>query len=58
MASVIAAIIIAALTIKKSNASLTQNPCPCAELEVPIDIDTTAIKWLQPRIDNNVDAVD
>ncbi|KAK0652452.1 Alpha/Beta hydrolase protein [Cercophora newfieldiana] len=58
MASIIAAIIVAALTIKKSKASPTNDPRPCVQLEVPVSIDTTAIKWLQPKVDNNIEAVD
>lgn len=30
----------------------------CIDLEVPIHIDTTVTKWLQPRVDNTIDAVD
>lgn len=35
----------------------TPNP-QCIDLEIPIHIDTTATQWLQPRVDNTIDAVD
>ncbi|KAM7218902.1 hypothetical protein V8F06_005782 [Rhypophila decipiens] len=57
MASVLACIV-ALLCFKRSKASPTASPRACVELEVPVSIDTTAIKWLQPRVDSNVDAVD
>jgi pimeloyl-ACP methyl ester carboxylesterase len=58
MASLLVALVLAALSIKKGKASPTTNARPCVQLEVPVAIDTTTIKWLQPRVDNNIDAVD
>ncbi|KAK3352477.1 Alpha/beta hydrolase family-domain-containing protein [Lasiosphaeria hispida] len=58
MASVLIALVVAALSIKKGKASPTATPRSCVEIEVPVSIDTTAIKWLQPRVDSNIDAVD
>ncbi|KAK5657455.1 hypothetical protein OQA88_3027 [Cercophora sp. LCS_1] len=46
-------LLLAALAIAK--------PTPnhqCIDLEIPIHLNTTAIKWLQPRVDNTIDAVD
>ncbi|KAK0701251.1 Alpha/beta hydrolase family-domain-containing protein [Lasiosphaeris hirsuta] len=58
MASILVALVVAALSIKKGKASPTANTRSCVEIEVPVSIDTTAIQWLQPRVDSNIDAVD
>ncbi|KAK5653084.1 hypothetical protein OQA88_9371 [Cercophora sp. LCS_1] len=58
MASILIALVIAALTVKKGRASPATGPRPCVQIEVPVSVDSTAIKWLQPRVDSNVDAVD
>lgn len=33
-------------------------PRPCIELDIPVSIDMTATKWLQLKVDSNVDVVD
>lgn len=59
MASILIAFVVAALAIKKGGASpTTANQRSCIQIEVPVSVDTTAIKWLQPRVDSSIDAVD
>jgi hypothetical protein len=58
MASVLIILVLAALSVKKGRATPTTNSRSCVQLEVPVSVDTTAIKWLQPRVDSNVDAVE
>ncbi|KAK3291495.1 Alpha/beta hydrolase family-domain-containing protein [Chaetomium fimeti] len=59
MASILIAFVIAALAVKKGGASpTTVNHRSCVQIEVPVSVETTAIKWLQPRVDSNIDAVD
>lgn len=59
MASILIAFVVAVLAVKKGGASPTAaNQRSCVQIEVPVSVDTTAIKWLQPRVDNNIDAVD
>jgi hypothetical protein len=59
MASILIAFVVAALAVKKGGASPTvANQRSCVQIEVPVSVDTTAIKWQQPRVDSNIDAVD
>jgi hypothetical protein len=58
MASLLVALVLAAASIKKGKASPTTDPRSCVQLEVPVSVDTTTTKWLQPRVDSNIDAVD
>ncbi len=58
MASILVVLVLAALSIKKGRASPTTNTRTCVQLEVPVNVDTTAIKWLQPRVDTTIDAVE
>lgn len=59
MASVIIAIIAAAVHFKKGHASpITLATRSCVQLEIPLNVSLNTTKWLQPRVDNNVDAVD
>ncbi|KAK4140675.1 Alpha/beta hydrolase family-domain-containing protein [Dichotomopilus funicola] len=62
MASKLIAFVAAALAITAGEASPTaghnSHKRSCVQIEVPVPIDTTAIRWQQPRVDNNIDAVD
>lgn len=57
MASVLVALVLAALAIKKGKASPTESHPSCVELEVPVTIDTTVPKWQQLHVDSSIDAV-
>lgn len=52
--------IIAALTAFAFETSLASPTTKrqCVELQVPVRVTTTATKWLQPRVDNTIDAVE
>ena len=58
MASLLVALVLAAASIKKGKASPTTDLRSCVQLEVPVSVDTTTTKWLQPRVDSNIDAID
>ncbi|KAL2140993.1 hypothetical protein VTI28DRAFT_2961 [Corynascus sepedonium] len=49
---------LAALAAKGGGTSPTTSQRPCVQLEIPVSIDTTATKWLQLRVDSNIDVVD
>ena len=54
-------LLLAALAVQQGNANLA-NPAsttrPCVQLEIPVKLSTTATRWLQPRVDSSIDAVD
>ncbi|KAK1757317.1 hypothetical protein QBC47DRAFT_339872 [Echria macrotheca] len=59
MASVLIALVVAALSIKKGKAAPSPpSPRSCVQLEIPVSVDTVTTKWLQPRVDSSIDAVD
>ncbi|KAK0619125.1 hypothetical protein B0T14DRAFT_584450, partial [Immersiella caudata] len=58
MASLVIALVLAAVSVKKGRASPTDNNPACVDLEIPISVNQTAAKWLQPEVDSTYDAVD
>ncbi|KAL2166304.1 hypothetical protein VTG60DRAFT_2963 [Thermothelomyces hinnuleus] len=54
----IAALLVASAFREGRASPTTTEPRPCIQLEIPVGIDTTATKWLQLRVDSNIDAVD
>jgi len=63
MASVLVVLVLAAASlVRKAKATPTGPPGSdgrqCVQLEVPVAVNTTAIHWLQKKVDSTLDAVD
>ncbi|KAK4246713.1 hypothetical protein C7999DRAFT_41869 [Corynascus novoguineensis] len=55
MGSLVVSLVFEALAVKEGGAAPTTSQRPCVQLEIPVSIDTTATKWLQLRVDSNID---
>jgi hypothetical protein len=58
MASLLMSLLFAILAVEEGSATRTNTARQCVQLEVPVKVSTTATRWLQPRVDNNIDAVE
>lgn len=58
MTSLVVSLVLAALAVKEGGTVPTTSQRPCVQLEIPVSIDTTATKWLQLKVDSNIDVVD
>jgi hypothetical protein len=65
MASIFVSLCLAVLAAKKGRTAPTSDSADvgisnrqCIQLEIPVKVDVTATKWLQPRVESTIDAVE